>query len=417
MRTDVPHPIVTDVDDLPDIVVTDRAAVAASQNGEREAGNSSAMTGSPVRFRVFDRWPEDTDVCAGWDRAVMTMEFSNVFLTREWIECWWRWFGNGKELRLGVAWRGGQVLGIAPFYAGRLPVLRMLQVPAVRLIGAGQCVSPDFLGPIAGRGDEDVFADLVALNWGRIAREEREIVLLSDMLMTSSPTRSFLAALGRDREVRRQGEIIRCPYADLPRSYEAFLAGLGARQREGIRRRKRRVERVFRVALACVKEPEAVDEAFDLVQMIYAESERGRGEIACFGDAMYAGFHRDVAKRFAQRGWLRLFLLSLDDTPVAYLYGYLFGGRFWFYQTGYLATCREYGPGALLMQFVIEWAIAEGVETFEFLRGEEAYKYHFASGERTTETVALFPPGAISSVMWFEDGLRRAWRALRWSGS
>lgn len=356
-------------------------------------------------------------MCAGWDRLVGEMAFPNVFLTREWVACWWKWFGAGNELRLGVAWRGDEVVGIAPFYRGRMPVLRALQVPAVRLLGDGDRVYPDFLGPIVGREDGDALVELIAANWGRIVREDREVALFSDVLTASAPMRHLVEALARSRKVRRLGEGVRCPYADLPRSYEEFLAGLGARQREGIRRRKRKAERAFRLGLECVNTVAAVDRAFDVVAEVYADSERGRNSRACFADAVYAGFHRDLAKRVAQRGWLRLHLLTFDAKPVAFLYGYQFGERFWFYQTGYAAACREYGPGSLLMQFVIERAIAEGAVTLEFLRGEEGYKYHFAGGERKTETVALLPSAAMtSSLVRFEDLLRRVQRDLARTG-
>ena len=53
-----------------------------------------------------------------------------------------------------------------------------------------------------------------------------------------------------------------------------------------------------------------------------------------------------------------------------------------FYQAGRLTDREWRGSGSVLKAHIIGWAIAEGHEEFDFLRGDEAYKSDWASQRR-----------------------------------
>ena len=93
-----------------------------------------------------------------------------------------------------------------------------------------------------------------------------------------------------------------------------------------------------------------------------------------------------------QGGWLRLFELRLNDTPVAATYCFAYDGRYRFYQGAFDERYRHYSVGLVAMGLTIRAAIDEGAADYDLLYGDESYKWLWARETRTLERLELFPP-------------------------
>lgn len=323
-----------------------------------------------------------------WINLVKTSVSPNIFLTWEWVTTWWKWFGKGKSLNLVVAFDGLEPVGILPLYIGKVSVFPGFHVNALRLIGDGGPVFPDYLGPVV--REEDAKKVILRLSQSLFESPANwDIIKLSDVLPETKPVKGFVDILSQ-RFITEIYDGDRCPYQLLPSDYDAFVAGLNPRRRESVRRVLRKAKKKYDIGFKCYTSDDSVDEAFSLLVNIYQKSLRGRTRNNGFNRSDYLGFHREVAKAFAKQGWLRLYVLWFNDIPVAFIYGYFYNGIFWYYQTGYDLAYSSDSPGSVILQMVIESVIGEGAREFDFLRGDEDYKFHFASHERRTKTVTIF---------------------------
>jgi CelD/BcsL family acetyltransferase involved in cellulose biosynthesis len=77
-----------------------------------------------------------------------------------------------------------------------------------------------------------------------------------------------------------------------------------------------------------------------------------------------------------KRGWLQLNFLVVNDTPVATYLNFDYNDHILVYNSG--LDPAEYGhlsPGIVLLAYTIEHAIELKRDVFDFLRGDEQYKY------------------------------------------
>src|SRR5205823_1558429 len=102
---------------------------------------------------------------------------------------------------------------------------------------------------------------------------------------------------------------------------------------------------------------------------------RGRGLPGQFASGRVRAFHREVAQQCATRGWLRLHTLRLDGRIQAVLYCFHYGGGGYYYLGGFEPELARYSPGTVLTAHAIRSAIDEGAREFDFVRGDEPYKY------------------------------------------
>jgi len=93
-------------------------------------------------------------------------------------------------------------------------------------------------------------------------------------------------------------------------------------------------------------------------------------------------FHCEASQNFLETGHLRLSVLNNGDAAIAAIYAFISGRTLWFYLSGYDARMSKFSPGAALILWMIEQAIAEGVTRVDFLRKGEGYKYLWGAVDR-----------------------------------
>ena len=330
----------------------------------------------------------DYDLADKWDDLVLNSLHPNIFLTWEWISIWIKWFASNNELKIVTIWDGPYLIGIIPLYIGPIELFRGIHVKGFKYIGDGDVVFPDYLGPMIRQGRlnsilsclEEVFVS---------NNSNCRLMRLADMDLASEGANSLVDALCKGTQYDiRQSDI--SPHIKFSGDYESFFSGLNPRRRESVRKKNKKVLKNFQVRLICHQSEDKVREAFAIMFEIFSKATRGKDKIQGFMRKDYLGFHQDVASAIAKKGWLRIYLLYFNDRPVAYIYGYVFNNVFWYYQTAFDLTFKDHSPGAVILQMVIKSVIEEGVQEFDFLRGDEDYKFYLSNGHRQLSTIYLF---------------------------
>ena len=90
-------------------------------------------------------------------------------------------------------------------------------------------------------------------------------------------------------------------------------------------------------------------------------------------DFVDSAFHREVARTALERRWLRLWLLELDDRPVAAWHGFQVGDVASYYQAGRDPAYEQLSVGFVLLAHTLRAAIAEGATEYRMGRGDEAF--------------------------------------------
>ena len=90
-------------------------------------------------------------------------------------------------------------------------------------------------------------------------------------------------------------------------------------------------------------------------------------------------FHQDVARTFAEKGWLALYFLVVDEEPIASLYGFKYNNKISIYLGGFNVDFSKYSPQNLLLYELIKICIENGIKNLDFLRGNEQHKQKWCS--------------------------------------
>lgn len=181
-----------------------------------------------------------------------------------------------------------------------------------------------------------------------------------------------------------------CPGVELDGGFEAYIAALGKHDRHELRRKLRNLEAAGEVAFAVAEDAESVAASMD---GLFAMMRASRADKAEFLTPEVEAFFRDLAITFANEGMTRLCTMTLDGAPVAALFAFDCGGVRYLYNSGFDPSQEKLAVGLLSKALAIRDACERGLTRFDFLRGDEKYKYHLGGTAREIVTLAMRGPG------------------------
>jgi CelD/BcsL family acetyltransferase involved in cellulose biosynthesis len=347
--------------------------------------------GSPTIVEVG----EIAGQAAQWDALCDRVEGS-PFLRPGWLSAWWEAFGSG-ELELLLARRGPRLTGVLP-----------LVLSGSTLASPTNWHTPEF-GPVA--EDETVerglFEEALDRTRGRLDLS---------FLREENP------ALGRLSEAATQTgwrvivrPIERSPYLRLEGSWEEFERGLPSKRRNDLRRRKRRLQELGSYRFEPEDGSERLAELVAESIGVEAAGWVGRDGTAIAAQPSTRLFYERVAAWAAAAGYLRLFFLRLDATPIAFAFCLDDSQSLQVLKIGFDPSYARFAPGLLLTREMLAYAFGSGLRTYEFLGMAEPYKLIWTQTCRDRVRLQAFPRTAIGLAQYlaWKHGRPIVKRALR----
>jgi CelD/BcsL family acetyltransferase involved in cellulose biosynthesis len=141
------------------------------------------------------------------------------------------------------------------------------------------------------------------------------------------------------------------------------------------------------------------DTIFDLHVKKWSQKGGGSGLSSARDRAFLRGLMRNLGTT------VRLDILFWNDTAVAAHFGFEWENRLYWYITTYDPDVASHSPGKLLLANVIRNAEADGLTEVDLLRGQEAYKFQYATHVRKTARVTFYRS---------RTAVLRRWIAQQW---
>lgn len=315
-----------------------------------------------------------------WNGLLPTNPTNEVFLTWEWQSTWWEAYLPGDLWVVAARDDNGALVGLAPWFreAGSL---------VIRPIG---CVEvTDYLDILAKPDHREAFltgvADMLAAH-----RDDYSRVNLCNN-PGRSPTSEELPRLLTDRgftvNVRIQ-EV--CPTIALPNDFETYLNQLEKKQRHECRRKMRRAEENDpKVAWYLVGPTHNLKTEIEQFITLMAQSHPEKAQFLT--DPQNTAFFRAVMPKIAACGWLHLAVLTVGGAPAAAYLNFDYNNRIMVYNSGLVPDTFAYlSPGIVLLLYMIQHAIGQGRGEFDFLRGNEDYKYRMGGVDYPVREIQIY---------------------------
>jgi CelD/BcsL family acetyltransferase involved in cellulose biosynthesis len=322
--------------------------------------------------------PEEFDLLGyKWNELLGESATHVPFLRHEYLKAWWLTLGGGEwkqgELAVAVAYQDGRMVGAAPLFYG----CNRQQERALLFIGSIEVT--DYLDVLARPQDLPAFVDGLLDFLGSPALPAWEVLDLWNILDSS------LTLPALEQAARRKGwsfnleRLQHCPRIPLPGNWETYLAGIDKKQRHEIRRKMRRLEESgvpYRWYI--VKDASMLDAEIAAFLKLMEDDEKK----ASFLTAPMRQLFPKVIRCAFEEDCLHLSYLEIAGQKAAGYLCFNYLDRIWVYNSGLDHRFQEYSPGWVLLGYLLRWANENGITEFDFMRGDEDYKYRFGGIDR-----------------------------------
>jgi CelD/BcsL family acetyltransferase involved in cellulose biosynthesis len=341
-----------------------------------------------MNFTIQSDFPDDLQ--PEWDALLAQNAIHVPFLRYFYQKIWWETRGGGEwpdaTLLLVTARVEEKLVGIAPLFLSA----RGDEIPAIFNVG---CVEvSDYLDLIFAPGYEAAFIGGLLDQLASLAQTTGLQLNLFN-LIDSSPMVAHLqtAAVQKGWKVAVE-KLQHSPFIPLPGNWETYLSGIDKKQRHEIRRKMRRAEESeIPVRWYIVEDSPVLDSELDgFFQLMRNDEDK-----AAFLQPEMQNFLRQVARCALDEGCLQLAFLEIGGQKAAAYLSFDYLDRVWVYNSGLNREFQSYSPGWVLLGYLLQWANENGRDEFDFMRGDEDYKYRFGAVDRFVVRVVLTPHGKI----------------------
>ena len=324
-----------------------------------------------------------------WDALLPSATTNVIFLTREWQSTWWQHMKPGDLLVITVRDDADRLQAIVPLFRRQADDEQW----TLSLVGC-EDVS-DYLDFIVRPDHEEAVCREVLQFLTSAQFPEWDRIELCNAPPTSTVYRVMHAAAEQAGlpVTRREQDV--CPVIDLPSTWDEYLATLDKKQRHEIRRKIRRAEAEATTTWYVVDPnqsglPGEMESFFELHRLSSPKK-------SMFMDARMRGFFSDVSQALASQGWLHLSFIEMNGQKAAGMLSFEYGNRFEVYNSGYDPNSyAQLSPGIVLLSYCIQQAIQRKRTAFDFLRGDEEYKFRFGAKPTSVYEITIGRNGEAS---------------------
>ncbi len=328
-------------------------------------------------LKLYTSFPENLE--SEWNDLLDHSVPHVPFLRHEYVSVWWQTRGGGEwaqqdvTLAVVTARQDGRLIGIAPLFHvpdhhGRSALLTL-----------GAIEISDYLDVIARPEDRPAFlAELLPfLAQAPIpAWQALEFYNLLDSSSTLPALEAAAVEMGWTYQVE---QLQHSPYITLTGDWETYLAGIDKKQRHEIRRKMRRLEENgLPVTWYVVNDNHSLENELDsFLGLMAQDSDKAR----FLTPAMRETFRLTMHCAY-DRGCLNLAFLEIGGVKAAAYLSFDYLNRIWVYNSGIDFRFVDLSPGWVLLGYLLRWANEQKYAEFDFMRGDEEYKYRFGAIDR-----------------------------------
>ncbi|WP_244513666.1 GNAT family N-acetyltransferase [Devosia insulae] len=348
------------------------------------------------RLEIVDSDARLAEIGAAWN-ALWRRGGGLIFQSHDWVAAWWKTVPgrDGRQLRIGLIWRGEELLAILPLAIQRRKGLNFLEWAANDCSDyADVLMDPRCSAAALKRLWQQVVAaggfDLYFLNRLRPEGKFRAVMNAPDGVGLSANHRTETASqVAGDWTTGAQ-----------------WFESQSKKTRQNYRRGRKALEESGKVVfrLLPLDEPAGpvLTRLSDLKRQWLADSGRVSPLYEAGAPALPA-----LVEVLAAAGALRIFVLECEGTTVAISVNFVQHGTLMAFLTSYDPTFERGSPGMVLLMDYVQWSIDQGHSMVDFLCGEEPFKVRFAT-QQITLTSVMGPRTLKGRLAMLVDQTRRS---------
>lgn len=333
------------------------------------------------------------------DELLASTRLSTPHSTTSWHRAWWQSFGSQNSLRVGLYWRGEQLVGYAPLMLVREHVCGIPH-RVLRFLGDG---ISDY-GDLFSRDDcPAVMRAMVNDILGSWTWDELQL----SNIRAGSPTIEAFQRKQCARYFSRVAPMERCVYIDLRgRTFDQYYRTLSRNHRRELQKRRHKLDALGSWSVHF--EPDAPTATlFDEFRALHTARSEAMGWTSVYNLSGFRELFASLMQCESRESQVLCSTLRHEGRLISYALGFVARGVYHHWNIGFDHAYEAIAPNKLHHQFLIEECFRRGYVEFDFMRGAYEYKFKWTDTVRENFGVRFLRRHgwrrALNRIVWLQE--------------
>ena len=320
-------------------------------------------------MEFIDRHTRDLDV-EEWDDLMTRIASPNIFFSHWFLRAWQKSVGVDHKLVNFLIRKNNKLVGVIPI---------VKENSNLKLGGDPNLF--DYQDLVIEKGME---TEVINVLFDYLAKTKWTTLELPSVPQDSLNTIALMEISKQRNYSIKLSECGVAPIAQLPDSWESFVASLRKKHRHELRRKIRRIENKGEVKQVSLSKPldQDISEFFKLMKLTSQAK-------SSFLTPNIEKFFRSLIQEASSNDCVHLSFLEFNNRRVAGCLVFDYQGEFMLYNSGYDSSNRELSAGLINKAYTIKEAISLQKSRFNFLKGSERYKYELGGLDTLINNVLI----------------------------
>jgi CelD/BcsL family acetyltransferase involved in cellulose biosynthesis len=338
-----------------------------------------------LRVEVIQEYGAFIRIGPVWNQLVEEAGIEYPFMRHEWVRTWWDCFEHGAKLHIVLVKQGDETIAIAPLMFDRG---RLYGCSVRRLRGIANVYTERFDFILTQRPK-----DACRAIWKYLAAKasDWDVLELRQLPDGARVKEHLLRYTFDDHFLFGSWHSSDGPYIPINRSWEAYLKTLSKKHLSNLRGRMKGLHRVGTVQHEILSGCEQLDRTLNEAFLLEAAAWKGKAGTAILNRPDRLGFYRQLMKRAAERGWMRLHFLTLNGKRIAVQLALQLNNKLYILKSGYDPHYAQFAPSLVLCEMMLHDAWKQNLSEVDFLGDAERWKLDWAGHTRAHSWLFVFP--------------------------
>lgn len=347
-----------------------------------------------------------------WNTLLSNSNHDTIFLRHEWFSVWWQSFGDQKNLFILLVEENGTLVGIAPLMLAK-ERFRGLPVRCIRFIENDESSRADF---IIMRNKTNVLPFL--LEFLASNQTEWDVMVLKNIIENSETTNYLFNSISTGNLLFRAKNSLQSPVLHVNTDWETFLSQKAKSFRKRIRRFRNKLERLGDIDIKNITDNPLSLQELSKVWQVGQKSWKHHINKAISSTEQRRNFFSLLTQMTGREGWLNLWLLQVDNKPIAFEYQLKYKNKIHGMRSEFDEGYQSYSPGFVLDTFIVENIFKNGITDYDMGGSDDFYKLHWTSDIQKHKEVFIFNGHIYSRLLFvfefiFIQKLLKLFRSIR----
>lgn len=311
-----------------------------------------------------------------WNTTLQKSDMDMLFLSFEWISCWWQHYGNKKSLFILLVKDEGKLVGIAPLMIQRYG-FGPFSIRHVCTLTNDQVNRTEF---IITENVERVIEHIIKYLRTRLG--PFTIFTFKRLWEDSQTYRVLNKSLWQKEWLSMKKTDLLSPYITCDDSWEHYFKQRSRNVKNNYNKTRNKFAKLSSHEIVSYKYTN-IEEGLKHMLAISKKTWKFKEGTAIASDSSDKGFYTALAKWASEKQWFQLYILKINEQPVAFQYAINYNNKKYCLKIGFDESYAEFSPNRFLIIDNVKDSFINKYKECDLLGHNEKFKMDLATACRT----------------------------------